>query len=159
MSSLSSVQNHAFSFFYPWCGKKNVTPLSLSLHAVNVINFIVFSGLMFDKLKDIETRLGWYCVSGTAVARKRFALALAQHHAAIRCHFWVLTQNYMMVGQDLIMQKWLGHSLSIAFSNKIFFDRVLETDESLYCVSYRKNFLQLVQHTSAIQQFIYYLFV
>lgn len=66
---------------------------------------------------------------------------------------------YMMVGQDLIMQKWLGHLLSKAFSNKILVDRVLETDESLYCVSYRKNFLQLVQHTSAIQQFIYYLFV
>lgn len=33
------------------------TPLSCSLHAVNVINCIEVSGLMFDKLKDVEPRL------------------------------------------------------------------------------------------------------
>ncbi|KAB5537252.1 hypothetical protein PHYPO_G00116680 [Pangasianodon hypophthalmus] len=62
-------------------------------HVKNMEDFLKMNGLTLEECVSFQTgmkySLGRCRVSGTAVTRKRFALALVQRHAAIRCQFWV----------------------------------------------------------------------
>ncbi|GAA6078262.1 voltage-gated potassium channel subunit beta-2 isoform X1 [Tachysurus ichikawai] len=80
----------------------------------NMEDFLKMNGLTLEECVSFQTGMKYRDSSHSE------AFCSGARPAAIRCHFWVLKQNYTTVGRDPIMGKWFGHLLLKAFSGKIF---------------------------------------